>query len=145
MKTKAIAVIFATALAAGGLTGCSTTATRIRANPDAFARLAPEQQALVKAGQIGLGFNMDAVRLALGDPDRVTTTTTNDGESVVWHYASYEADGHMLYTGFYHAGRGWWGPAYPYYLDYPNRHVHDRFRVLFKGDRVTAVTTELPG
>jgi hypothetical protein len=145
MKTKLAIVIFAAALAAGGLTGCSTTSTRIRHNPEIFAQLPPDQQAMVKAGQVGLGFNMSAVRLALGDPDRVTTTTSNDGLTTVWHYASYEADGHMLYTGFYHARRGWWGPAYPYYLDYPNRYVHDRFRVQFRGDRVSAVTAEMPG
>lgn len=145
MKTKLIAVFCAAALAAGGLTGCSTTSTRIRKNPEAFAQLTPEQQTLVSAGHVGLGFSMDAVRLALGDPDRVTATTSNDGQTIVWHYASYEADGHMLYTGFYHAGRGWWGRAYPYYLDYPSRRVHDRFSVQFRSNRVSAVTTEMPG
>lgn len=145
MKTKLIAAICATALAAVGLVGCSTTATRIRKNPEAFAQLTPEQQTMVKAGHVGLGFNMDAVKLALGDPDRVTTTISNDGQTTVWHYISYEADGHLLFTGYYHSWHRWWGPAYPYYLDYPNRHVHDRFRVEFKGNRVSSLTAELPG
>lgn len=146
MKTNRISYLMLAALAAVSLTGCSTTASRIRANPEAFGRLTPEQQSLVKAGHVGLGFDKEAVRLALGNPDSVTTTLTNDGDTTVWHYASYEADGHLLYTGFYHAGRGWWGgPASFYYLDYPNRRVHDRFSVLFRGDRVSSITKDEAG
>lgn len=126
------------------LAGCSTPATRIKANPEAFARLTAEQQSLVKAGQVALGFDFDAVKLALGDPDRVTTRTDADGQTVVWHYLTYEADGRMLFTGYYHTARGWWGgAAYPYYLDYPNRRVRDRFSVQFKSGRVSAITQEL--
>ena len=146
MKTNRITLLMITALAAVSLTGCSTTASRIRANPEAFSRLTPEQQSLVRGGQVGLGFNMDAVKLALGNPDRITTTLNNDGATTVWHYASYEADGHLLYTGYYHAGRGWWGgPSSFYYLDYPNRRVHDRFSVQFRGDRVSSITAEVAG
>jgi hypothetical protein len=126
------------------LAGCSTPATRIKANPEAFARLTVDQQSLVKAGQVALGFDFEAVKLALGDPDRVTTRTDADGQTVVWHYLTYEADGRMLFTGYYHTGRGWWGrAAYPYYLDYPNRRVRDRFSVQFKSGRVSAITQEL--
>jgi hypothetical protein len=126
------------------LAGCSTPATRIKANPEAFARLTAEQQTLVKAGQVALGFDFDAVKLALGDPDRVTTRTDADGQTVVWRYLTYEADGRMLFTGYYHTARGWWGgAAYPYYLDYPNRRVRDRFSVQFKSGRVSAITQEL--
>lgn len=144
MNTKGLfRVMVLATLGALCLAGCSTPATRIRAHPETFARLSPEQQALVRAGQIGLGFDFDAVKLALGDPDRVTTRTTADGETVTWHYLTYEADGRMLFTGYYHTGRGWWGgAAYPYYLDFPNRQVRDRFRVEFKGGRVSAITQE---
>jgi hypothetical protein len=144
MKTKRLMLLFAAVLVPLGLIGCSTPSTRIRSNPEAFARLSPDQQALVKNGQVGLGFSMEAVKLALGDPDRITTTTTNDGQTTVWHYTSYEADGRMLFTGYYHAGRGPWGPWYPYYLDYPDRRAHDYFRVEFRGDRVSAITAEYP-
>lgn len=125
------------------LAGCSTPQTRIRANPEIFSRLTPEQQAMVRAGHIGLGFDFDAVKLALGDPDRITVRTDADGETVIWHYLTYEAGGRVLFTGYYHSGRAWWGgAAYPYYLDYPNRHVHDRFRVQFRTGKVVAITQE---
>lgn len=126
------------------LAACSTPASRIKANPDVFARLSPAQQALVKAGQVGLGFDQEATKLALGDPDRVTVRTDADGRREIWHYAVYEADGHMLFSGYYHTGRHWWdgGWAYPYYLDYPHRQVRDRFRVEFNPAGKVAVITE---
>lgn len=130
-----------------GLAGCSTPSTRIKANPEIFARLTPEQQSLVKAGQIALGFDMDAVKLALGDPDRITVRTDADGRREIWHYATYEADGRILFSGYYHTSRNWWGVGweYPYYLDYPARRVRDRFRVLFNpSGKVAAITEEQP-
>ena len=145
MKTKPLfRVCLAAALGVLCFGGCSTPATRIKADPEAYARLTPEQQSLVRAGQIALGFDYDAVKLALGDPDRVTTRTDADGETVVWHYLTYESEGRMLFTGYYHTRRGWWGgAAFPYYLDYPNRHVRDRFRVQFKNGKVTTITQEV--
>jgi len=140
MKTIRLFHLAIAALAAVVLAGCSTPSTRISANPAEYAKLTPDQQALVKAGQPGLGFDMEAVKLALGDPDHVTTIQTKDGIDTVWHYVSYEADGRVLFTGYYHAGRGWWGgPNAYYYLDYPNRRVHDRFRVIFRDGRVTTI------
>lgn len=124
--------------------GCSTPASRIKASPEAFARLNAAQKVLVQSGQIALGFEPEAVRLALGDPDRTTVRTDARGETVVWHFQSYEAEGRILFTGHYHSGRNWWGwgAAYPYYLDYPARTVRDRFRVEFHAGRVTAITRE---
>lgn len=145
MKTHTLSrLMFCAALSTFWLAGCSTPATRIRANPEVFAQLSPEQQSLVKAGQVGLGFSFDAVKLALGDPDRIATRTDADGETVTWHYLTYEANGRMLYTGYFHTARGWWGGAmYPYYLDYPNRRVRDRFSVQFKNGRVSAITQDV--
>lgn len=125
--------------------GCSTPATRIQADPAAFRRLTAEQQALVRNGQVALGFDEAAVKLALGDPDRITQRTDADGQRTIWHYTTYEAGGRLLYTGNYYTGRRWWGwgPPYPYYyLDYPDRRVRDRFRVEFRAGRVSAVTEE---
>jgi hypothetical protein len=139
MKTIRISYLMIAALAAAFLAACSTPSTRISENPAEFAKLTPDQQALVKAGQPGLGFDMAAVKLALGDPDRVTTIQTTGGTDTVWHYASYEADGQVLFTGNYHAGRRRWGGPSFYYLDYPNRRLHERFRVVFRDGRVSTI------
>ena len=144
MKSTRLALLLSPVLAALALVGCSTPATRIKANPEAFARLTSQQQALVEAGQIALGFDFEAVKLALGEPDRVAVRTDADGETVIWHYVTYEADGRLLFTGHYHTGRRWWGwgPSYAYYLDYPERRVRDRFRVEFKRGLVSAITED---
>jgi outer membrane protein assembly factor BamE (lipoprotein component of BamABCDE complex) len=148
MKKLKLLVVLSTALAGLALVGCSSPDSRIAANPAAFAALNPQQQALVKAGQVGIGMNMDAVKLALGDPDRVTLRADASGETQTWHYVTYEADGVFLYSGFYHRGYGrrggWWGPAYPYYLDYPNRQVQDRFTVEFRNGVTISVSKEMP-
>jgi len=145
MKSKSLRCFLAAAVAAAFLAGCSTVESRIKDNPEVFNRLSPEQQTLVKAGQIALGFQSDAVKLALGDPDRVSTRTDADGVATVWHYLTYEAHGQILFTGHYHYGRrgwGFWG-GYPYYLDYPQRTVRDRFLVEFRRDKVTSITQEI--
>jgi outer membrane protein assembly factor BamE (lipoprotein component of BamABCDE complex) len=129
------------------LAGCETPDSRIRNSPDVFARLTPDQQALVKAGQIAVGFDMDAVKLALGDPTRITVNTDKGGQHEVWHYTTYEdASGVVIYSGYYHRWGGWGGPRFwgdvGYYDGYPVR-VHDRIRVEFDNNqRVASIQQE---
>jgi outer membrane protein assembly factor BamE (lipoprotein component of BamABCDE complex) len=120
------------------LAGCSTPDRRIEKNPEAFNRCTPQQQEMIKQGRIAVGFDQEMVRLALGDPDRITTRTDASGQSEVWHYVTYETDdGVLLYTGYYHH---FCGPVfYPYYLDYPSRKEHDRFEVDFKDNKVVSI------
>jgi outer membrane protein assembly factor BamE (lipoprotein component of BamABCDE complex) len=138
--------------------GCSTPTTRIKNDPAAFARLTPEQQALVQAGQVGVGFDMETVKLALGDPDAITLHTNAMGQTQVWHYVTYETyDGVVLYGGYggyyrrgwrgggYWGGGGPWGGPWgdPYFAGYPTR-VHERFRVTFdRTGRVESVQQEM--
>jgi hypothetical protein len=121
--------------------GCSTPDARIKDNPAAFDRCTPQQQELIKQGQIAIGFDAEMVRLALGDPDRITTRTDASGQSEMWHYVTFETDdGVLLYTGYYHHFRG---PVfYPYYLDYPARREHDHFKVAFQAGKVVAIEEE---
>jgi outer membrane protein assembly factor BamE (lipoprotein component of BamABCDE complex) len=134
------------------LAGCSTPTSRIREHPDVFARLTPDQQALVTNGQIAVGFDMQTVKLALGDPDAITLQTTAMGQTQIWHYVTYETyDGYVIYGGYY--GRGWrrgygggyWGGPWgdPYFAGYPAR-VHERFRVTFdRTGRVQSIQQEV--
>ncbi len=62
-----------------------------------FARLTPDQQALVKAGKVAVGFDMDTVKLALGDPDRVVAETNASGRHEIWRYLTYGEDQGALY------------------------------------------------
>lgn len=86
MKTKLHLALWAALL----LAGCATPETRIRHNPALFASFSPEVQAKVRAGHIALGFSRQAVRMALGDPDRIYHRITTNGTSEVWAYTSYD-------------------------------------------------------
>jgi len=149
MKTSRIILLSSAVFCLGLLAACDSPDTRIRNSPDVFARLTPDQQALVKSGQIAVGFNMDAVKLALGDPTRVTVNTDKSGEHEVWHYTTYEdSSGIVIYSGYYHRWGGWGGPRFwgdvGYYNGYPVR-VHDRIRVDFDNNqRVASIQQEKP-
>ena len=148
MKTSKFLRVGCLALCAALLAACESPESRIKNSPEAYARLNPDQQELVRKGQIAVGFDMEAVRLALGDPTRIVTRTTAAGQHEVWHYVTYEdSQGVIIYGGYYHRWRGWAGGPYfyggmPYYDGYPAR-VHDRLRVEFDSNgRVASIEQE---
>jgi hypothetical protein len=141
------------------LAGCDTPTARIHSNPSAFAQLAPDQQSLVQQGKVAVGFTADAVRLALGEPDRVTVRRTSASESEVWHYFDFDlvAGSYPLYYSFYAPGwggigngggygrgRGGWG-GWGYgggwaLLNSPSyRQWYERVRVTLVNNKVTNV------
>ena len=143
MKTSKFLLLAATALAALCVAGCSTPESRIRGNPEAFARLTPAQQDLIRKGQIAIGFDQEMVQLALGEPDHIITRTDAKGASEIWSYTTYEStDGMLLYRGWYHRYYYMGDPFYPYYLSYPARREHEHFRVTFKDGKVVSIEQE---
>jgi hypothetical protein len=78
--------LFLTLLLVGLLAGCSSVSSRIARDRDAFDRYPLDVQEKIAAGEVGVGFTPEQVRMALGDPDRVSTRTTPDGTSEVWGY-----------------------------------------------------------
>jgi outer membrane protein assembly factor BamE (lipoprotein component of BamABCDE complex) len=149
MKTHRILLLASAAALAALFAGCTTPESRIAKSPEVFARLNPDQQALVKAGQIAVGFDMDTVKLALGDPDRVLIETDVNGQHQVWRYVTYEDyQGVVIYGGYWHRYRGWGGPYFwggvPYYDGYPAR-VHERLRVVFDtAGHVAVIQQDVP-
>jgi hypothetical protein len=143
MKTSKFFLLFAAALGLWLAAGCSTPETRIQKNPDAFSRLTPAQQDMIKKGQVGLGFDETMVHLALGDPDRIRTRVSAEGATQVWIYTDWATDdGMTLYRGWYH--RYWGEPFYPYYTSYSDRRTHDQTRVTLKDGKVIEVEQENP-
>jgi hypothetical protein len=123
------------------LAGCSTPETRIAKQPELFNRLTPDQQQMIREGRVGIGFDTEMVKLALGEPDRVRERIDENGRSEVWTYLMYEGnDGMLLYRGWYH--RGWGSPFYPYYLDVAGRRERSRDEVVFRDGRVVSVEQE---
>ncbi len=77
------------ALAAGlVLAGCATTPeSRVEKNAAVVATWPAEIQAQVKEGKVAVGFSAEQVRVALGEPDRITTLTDAKGQREVWIYS----------------------------------------------------------
>ena len=132
------------------LAGCSSTPQwRISENPGAFSRLAPEQQQLVREGKIALGFDAEAVKLALGEPDRIRERTDAEGARVIWSYMiGDEGNDQMFYEGgfgphYSYASPGYGFYAVPYYAApyysypaFPHSRGYERFRVVFRNGKV---------
>ena len=149
MNPRAKPLVLAAAASLLWVAGCATTPeSRIAQNPGEFARLTPDEQTMVRNGKVGIGMDADAVKLALGDPDRVTFETTDKGQFEIWHYeTTVYYDGAFLYPGPYWGHRhpywgGYWGPG-PWALNAPAA-VYDRFRIILANGRVTSIRQEAP-
>ena len=114
MKTKIHSAILMLVAAAAlvATTGCTTPATRIKANQQLFASIAPANQELIKQGKIALGFTPDMVRLALGEPDIIAQHTDASGTSEIWRYQNLDNNAQTYVYANYYAGGWWGGPMY---------------------------------
>jgi hypothetical protein len=131
------------------LQACATPQSRIERDPDSFGALSAEQQALVRAGRIAIGFSEEAVRLALGEPQRISRRTDEKGEATVWRYV--ERDDSSAIINFGYGGLGGWGR--PIGIHGPGvttivtaggpASERDRLRVTFVAGRVSAIEEEL--
>lgn len=143
MKTAKTCLALAALAATTWLAGCATPEVRIRKHPDIVRELPPAQLDLIKDGKVATGFDMDMVRLALGEPDHVKIRPQKDGSNEVWMYATYETkDGQPLYRGLYHRYYLTGDANYPFYLNYSLRRENARFRVVFKDEKVVAIEKE---
>jgi outer membrane protein assembly factor BamE (lipoprotein component of BamABCDE complex) len=66
--------------------GCSTVQSRISSNRAAFNSWPPDVQQKVSAGDVDVGFTVEQVRVALGEPDAVFSRTTPQGHFEVWSF-----------------------------------------------------------
>lgn len=66
--------------------GCSTVGSRIERHQQEFSSWPEAVRQKVAAGEIELGFTAQQVRVALGEPHRISTQATTDGPAEVWSY-----------------------------------------------------------
>lgn len=67
--------------------GCASTPTeRVAQHKSAYSQWPADVQANVAAGRIMVGYTPEQVRVALGDPTRTFTRTTEAGTSETWAY-----------------------------------------------------------
>jgi hypothetical protein len=141
------------------LAACAETPQeRIDQHKDVFSQATPEQQAMVRQGQVVVGFPQNLVQLALGEPDRITERTDDHGTETVWHYVELQDTG-----GYYYGGWAAWGPPFyryspwwygggPYFGPYAGAYStfgpefeRDRLRVYFRDGKVTALDRIVKG
>lgn len=81
---------------------CASPASRIADNQEAFDAYPPEIQEKIRAGEIAVGFTEEQVVMALGEPDRKSQITGEDGVVDVWTWRkSVPGIGFGLGTGSY--------------------------------------------
>jgi hypothetical protein len=120
------------------LVGCATRtpAQRIDRDRATFDAWPADVQQLVEAGRLAVGFDEEQVRMALGDPDDVSTRTTADGQMVVWTYRDRKP---LFGVGFgVSGGSGGSGVGLGVGTSTGGSQA-PRLRVMFSEGRVTAV------
>jgi len=118
--------------------GCSSPASRIKANQETFEGYPAEVQEKIRAGRADVGFTKEMSLMALGKPDRKYARTTDTGTQEIWSYI----DGRTSTGVGLSVGSGGFGTVYGGGVsvgsgDY--HHPNERLRLVFDGDRVTAV------
>ncbi len=119
------------------LVGCvSTPERRIAKEPELFASFPEDVQANVRAGSIEIGYDRDMVRLALGEPDRVSTRQREGELLEVW-----------TYVGVHHTSETYRVRDFGRFstidqnvvIERSRQNVYDRVRVEFRDGVVVAV------
>jgi hypothetical protein len=97
-------------------TGCTVAnpQTRVQQNPALFDQLSATDRDLVMKGTISEGMTKDAVFLAWGRPDAVSTGSDRGKVTETWRYATMRP---VYGAGFgygmgYYGGRGYYGGGY---------------------------------
>lgn len=80
-------------LAAGCL---STPERRIARDPARFATYPADVQARIRQGIVEVGDTPEMVRFALGDPSRIHSRLTAEGETEIWTYTGLVYDSAMV-------------------------------------------------
>lgn len=158
-RTLAAATAIAAALF---LSACESVDTRIQQNAAVYQSLSPQDQQLVRQGQIRSGLPQSAVYIAWGAPSAKTTANVRGRPAETWVYTSehsaypypygwgpaygpgfgfgfhgggriYSRHGHRYYGfGYDPFFDPFWGPPYNTQVEYPSRTVS------FQGGRVVA-------
>lgn len=129
-----------------GAAGCATTVhDRIRRHEQLFASFPAEVQAKIREGRVEPGFTPDMVRLAFGQPDRVITRVSSQGETVVWVYTDAVPETWSEPVPVYwpyrtHAGMYRWYPdiLWSYRTTWRER---EATRIEFREGKVTTIET----
>jgi hypothetical protein len=117
--------------------GCASPGSRISRNQAAFDSWPAEVREKVRAGTAGLGFTMEQVRVALGEPARKFTRTSGAGTAEVWAYRDLTPSVSVGVGVGMSAGSGGYGGG----VDLESYRYAETMRVVFEHDVVSAIET----
>lgn len=137
--------ILTTILCTAGLilaAGCSTLGSRITKSQEEFNSWPTEVQDKILAGQVDVGFTPGQVLVALGEPQRKYSRTTEQGSSEVW---AYTKGGSGLSIGLgLGTGRGSTAYGGGVAYDTSRRGSDDeRLRIVFQDGRVASLESRV--
>jgi len=132
------------------LSSCSTPASRITKNQDAFDSWPVEVREKVRAGQVDLGFTPEQVLVALGKPTRTYAHKSEGGEAEIWAYSGKSGGkwpiGLSVGLGAGRSSGGYWGGGSSTggaigisTGSYGRGAADEALRVIFEGGAVVAV------
>ena len=125
------------------LFGCASPERRIKKNPELFAALPSDVQEHIRNGKVQLGFNPDAVFLALGKADRTYSRQTANQQVEVWSYEAieYRSEQQQVSGNFrYRDHKGRTRTAYDtIWVTVQNEIHYEKVRVEFTDGVVTAI------
>jgi hypothetical protein len=114
---KLIAMLIAGVAVIFGFTSCESAnpATRAQKNPAAFESLPAKDRELVLKSTIAEGMSKEAVLIAWGKPDRVSTGSMNGRMAETWTYTTLRP----IYRPYYGLGLGIGPYGYRHHGIYP--------------------------
>lgn len=131
-------LLFATTLVTLFLAACASPSSRIDNSKAAYDSYPPEVRSRIAAGQVDVGFTQEQALLALGEPSRKFTRTTERGASEVWAYeksASNFSFGVGSGFGIGRSGFGGVGVA----TGTGDNNTQDKLRLVFENGKISSI------
>ncbi len=92
------------------MAGCASIDSRISNDQATFNSWPGDVQKKVRAGQVEIGFTREMTRMALGDPQRIITLTTDSDVTETWVYEEKKSNVSLgLGLGTMHSGSAFGG------------------------------------
>jgi len=128
------------------LSGCNTTANRIKQKAEVFASLPAADQERLRKGNVAVGDSPDMVYIAIGAPERRNERTSSGGRRMEWIYRRYyETYDGAAFAGYRrtvgidpHTGRRIVFME-PCYADVYRSHAEEYLRISFEDNKVSAI------
>ncbi len=127
-----------TAMGALLLGACATPSSRIEDKQDVYNRYPPEVRSRIAAGEVDIGFTQEQAKLALGEPSRKYSRTTERGASEVWAY-SKAGVGVSVGLGVGGGLGGGFGGGVGIASGAADNEPTDKLRVVFENGRVSSI------